>query len=253
MRFLTALGLVAVAATLAEASHVEIEDNPAFWTAPVLYGWLGIGGLALIGLCWLYTQIAIGPRATVGEKTIARLERRLGEVRARKGFFRKRRERRLAAEASQLAARIDPPSEARNVRGRRNRLTNAVVAFVAILSMAFWMLASLAPRIWPDSPWFADSQPPPDPVTAALFSIDQVTRGTIFDLVDVYDLKFTSLRNDPHNVWFSSVVMIYRLFVGAALIAAIAVRLGMREDWRDKVAREAAENTKARLARLASG
>ena len=40
---------------------------------------------------------------------------------------------------------------------------------------------------------------------------------------------------------------------GKGWFAAVVVRLGMHEDWREKAAREAAEGMKARLARLAGG
>jgi hypothetical protein len=245
--------MVVLAGVLSALSHQALASDAHRWMPYILFAWLTIGALTLMSLLWLYVQIAVGPRATVGEDEIEKLETQLARLHAGKGLFRKSRIQRLSQKAQALTNLIDPPKEARNVYLRRIRLTNAVLALVAVLSMSFWIFATLAPQLWPANPWFADGQAPPNPLNAALFSVDQVTRGTIFDLVDVYDLKFSTLRNNPHNLWFSSAVMVYRLFVGAALVAALAVRLGMREDWREKAAREAAEGTKARLARLAAG
>ena len=92
-----------------------------------------------------------------------------------------------------------------------------------------------------------------DAYHAALFSVDQVLRGTLFDLFDVFDWNISNTHYDPHNQWFAAFIVIYRFLMSGALFAAVAVRLGMRQDWHEKAARSAAEEMKARLTSLADG
>lgn len=260
MRAWTALGVVVLTGGLAAGSqYLTRIDAPRFLPL-VVYFWLGVAGLSLIGLLWLYFQIAVGPRATVAERTALKLERTLGRLRAGKGMFRERREKRLKAQAADLAARIEPAQEARNVFLRRVRLTNGVLALIVALSASFWIFTEMAPRTWPGERWFIDAPGDapgtaqgPDAYHAALFSVDQVTRGTLFDLFDVFDWSISGYHNDPENRWFSAFIVIYRFLIGGALVAALVVRLGMHEDWREAAAQKSAEDMKARLAKAAGG
>jgi hypothetical protein len=250
MRAVTALGLVALTVALAAGSQYLIRLDPPAYTPYVVYFWLVIASVALAGLLWLYFQIAVGPRATVSERAALRLERKLAKVRAGKSKSRERREKRLTEHAAGLSRQIEPAAEARNVFRRRVRLTNAVLSLVFVLSTSFWIFAAMAPHVWPSERWFVDAQGP-DAYHAALFSFDQVTRGTLFDLFDVFDWNISGFHADPRNQWFSAFIVIYRFLIGGALVAALVVRLGMHEDWHEKAAHSAAEDMKARLAKLA--
>lgn len=260
MRALTAVGVVVVTCGLAAGSQYLTRLNAELYMPYIVYFWLGVAALSLIGLLWLYLQIAVGPRATVAERTARKLERTLASLRAGKGLFRERREKRLKAQAEQLAARIEPVKEARNVFLRRLRLTNGVLALIVALSASFWIFTEMAPRTWPGERWFVEAPGDapgnaqgPDAYHAALFSVDQVTRGTLFDLFDVFDWTISGYHNDPENRWFSAFIVIYRFLIGGALVAALVVRLGMHEDWREAAAQKSAEDMKARLAKAASG
>jgi hypothetical protein len=250
MRALTALGLAALTAALGSASLYFIRlDAPAY--APyVVYFWLFIASLALVGLLWLYFQIAVGPRATVSQRTAMKLERALARTRAGRNKSRERREKKLTEHAAALSSLIEPATEARNVFKRRVRLTNAVLSLVFLLSTSFWIFAAMAQDVWPSERWFINARAP-DAYHAALFSFDQVTRGTLFDLFDVFDWNVSGFHADPQNQWFSAFIVIYRFLIGGALVAAIVVRLGMHEDWHEKAAHASAEEMKARLDRLA--
>lgn len=250
MRAWTALGVAALTAGLAFGSDQLIRLDEPFYGPFVMYFWLFAATAALAGLLWLYVQIAVGPRATVSNRTARRLERALEKTRAGKGDRRKRRETMLRERAGALRDMIDPTVEANNVFRRRVRLANAVLALVCVLTASFLIFAELAPRVWPSEHWFIDAKGP-DAYHAALFSVDQVLRGTLFDLFDVFDWNISSTHYDPHNQWFAAFIVIYRFLMSGALFAAIAVRLGMREDWHEKAARAAAEDMKARLASLA--
>jgi hypothetical protein len=250
MRGRTALGVVALAGAIAAASEVLIRLNGPLYTTFVVYCWLMLAGVVLIGLLYLYLQIWIGPRATVSERTADKLERALKKARALHGPKRERRETRLVEQASTLAELIDPAGEARAVFKRRVRLANAVLALICVLSIAFWIFTECATQVWPQERWFIDAHGP-DAYHAALFSVDQVLRGTLFDLFDVFDWNISNTHYDPNNKWFSAFIVIYRVLMSGALFAAIAARIGTHEDWHEKAAHGAAEEMKTRLARLA--
>jgi hypothetical protein len=250
MRALTALGLAALTAGLAAASQYVIRLDASVYAPYVVYFWLIVAALALVGLLWLYFQIAVGPRATVSERAALKLERSLARTRASKSSGRDRREKKLTEQAAALSSLIEPATEARNVFKRRVRLTNAVLALVFVLTTSFWIFALMAPQAWPGERWFVDARSP-DAYHAALFSFDQVTRGTLFDLFDVFDWSISGFHADPRNQWFSAFIVIYRFLIGGALVAAIVVRLGMHEDWHEKAAHGSAAEMKARLDRLA--
>jgi len=250
MRWTVALGVVAVTAALAVASEYLIRLGQPIFAELVMYTWLTLAAGALCGLIWLYFQITLGPRVTVSERMASRLERDLARARAGKGARWKRKTKKLAAQAEVLSKKINPAAEARAVFLRRVRLANSVLALICVLSVSFWIFAALAPQVWPSQQWFVDAHAP-DAYHAALFSVDQVLRGTLFDLFDVFDWRISNTHNNPDNKWFSAFIVIYRFLMSGALFAAIAVRLGMREDWHEKAARETAEQMQARLARLA--
>jgi len=254
MRALPALGLVALTCGLAAGSQYLIRFDASVYAPYVVYFWLVVASVALAGLLWLYFQIAVGPRATVSERAAFKLERALAKARASKSKSKghERRQKRLTEQAAALAGLIEPTSEARNVFKRRVRLTNAVLSLVIVLSTSFWIFAAMAPQVWPSEHWFIDSRSP-DAYHAALFSFDQVTRGTLFDLFDVFDWNISGFHADPQNQWFSAFIVVYRFLIGGALVAAIVVRLGMHEDWHEKAAHDAAEQMKARLDKLAAG
>lgn len=253
MRWWMALITIALTGALAFGSVRLISLHKPEYAATLLYFWLAAAALSLLGLIWLYVMIAIGPRVTVTEGTARRLERGLARVRADRKLSRDRRisrEYRLARQAARLNEKIDPATEAQNVFQRRVRLANSVMALICVLTAAFTIFAELAPQVWPEQNWYVDAQGP-DTYHAVLFSVDQVLRGTLFDLFDVFDWRISSAENNPDNVYFSSFIVIYRFLMGGALIAAVAVRLGMHEDWHETSAHEGAEKMKARLARLA--
>jgi hypothetical protein len=247
MRARTGILLVLLALGLSVTSHWLLDAGET-WIPLIATAWTLVAGVALAGLLWLYVQIARGPEIAIPERAAARLER---SMRRASGLLSGGKRRRLARRARALARRIEPESEARKVLRRRLRLANAVLTLITVLSFSFWIFAALLPRLFPGEPFFTD-QGAPDAYLAALYSVDQITRGTMFDLFDVFHWSFSGLENDPSNSVFSSIIVTYRLLVGGALVAALAVRLGMREGWRERAIREAAEATKARLESLAA-
>jgi hypothetical protein len=252
MRAITGIVCALLALALSAISQWLLIDDAEQWFPIIVTLWTIIAGITLTALIWLYMQIALGPRSTVEERSVAHLERAAQALRNSRGFlFKGLRRRRLAKRAQALADRIEPAKEAHNVYARRVRLTNAVLALIAVLSLAFWVFASLGPKLWP-TPFFTQVGTP-DALHAALFSVDQITRGTMFDLFEVFNWNLSGLQNNPSNIVFSSLIIVYRLFVGGALVAALAVRFGMREDWRERVAREIAESMKERLGNIAAG
>lgn len=253
MRWWMALFTIALTGALAFGSVRLISLHRPEFAPALLYFWLAAAALSLLGLIWLYVMIAIGPRVTVTEGAARRLERGLAKVRADRSLTRDRRisrEYRLTRQAARLNEKIDPACEAQNVFQRRVRLANSVLALICVLTAAFTIFAELAPQVWPEQHWYVDAQGP-DTYHAILFSVDQVLRGTLFDLFDVFDWRISSAENDPENIYFSSFIVIYRFLMGGALIAAVAVRLGMHEDWHETAAHEGAEKMKMRLARMA--
>lgn len=253
MRWWTALGTIALTGAFAFGSVRLISLHRPEYAPALLYFWLAAAALSLLGLIWLYVMIAVGPRVTVPERTARRLERELAKVHADKKASRDRkisREYRITRQAARLSEKIDPPTEAYNVFQRRVRLANSVLALICVLTASFTIFAELAPQVWPNENWYIGASGP-DTYHALLFSADQVLRGTLFDLFDVFDWRISSAENNPDNVYFSSFIVIYRFLMGGALIAAIAVRLGMREDWHETAAHEGAEKMKARLEKLA--
>jgi hypothetical protein len=250
MRGWTALGVVALAGALAAGSEVLVRLDGPLYTGFIVYSWLIFAALALTGLLWLYLQIWVGPRATVSERTALKLEQRLAKAQGGKGASRERRAQRLVEQAGVLADTIDPAVEAHAVFLRRVRLANAVLALICVLSIAFWIFTEMAPQVWPKQRWFVDAHGP-DAYHAALFSVDQVMRGTLFDLFDVFDWSISDTHNDPQNKWFSAFIVIYRFLMSGALFAAIAARIGTHEGWHERAAHAEAEEMKARLCRLA--
>ena len=250
MRAATALVIVAATVAVAAGSQYLIRAYGSTYTVLVVYAWLGIAAVTLVGLLWLYYQIGLGPRATVSERTAFRIERDLARALASKSKANQTKASKLKERASSLSKLIEPATEARNVFQRRVRLTNSVMALIFVLSSSFWIFASMAPLAWPTMSWFATERTP-DAYHAALFSMDQVTRGTLFDLFDVFDWNMSGFHANPDNEWFSAFIVIYRCLIGGALVAAVVVRLGMHEDWREKAAHEAAETMKVRLTKLA--
>ena len=250
MRGWTALGIVALAAALAAGSEVLVRLNGPLYTGFIVYTWLILASIALAGLLWHYLQIWIGPRATVTDKMALRLERRLAKAQGAKGARGERRMQRLVEQAGALADTINPAEEAHAVFLRRVRLANAVLALICVLSIAFWIFTELAPQAFPHERWFVDARAP-DAYHAALFSVDQVLRGTLFDLFDVFDWSISDTHYDPQNKWFSAFIVMYRFLMGGALFAAIAARIGTHEGWHEKAAHAAADEMKARLSKLA--
>ncbi len=253
MRWWAALATIALTGAFAFGSVRMISLHRPEYTPALLYFWLAAAALSLCGLIWLYVMIAVGPRVTVTEGTARRLERGLARVRADRKASRDRkisREYRLTRQAARLSDRIDPAGEAYNVFQRRVRLANTVLALICVLTASFTIFAELAPRVWPNQNWYVDASGP-DTYHAMLFSVDQVLRGTLFDLFDVFDWRISTAENNPENLYFSSFIVIYRFLMGGALIAAVAVRLGMRRDWHETAAQEGAEKMKARLEELA--
>ena len=76
----------------------------------------------------------------------------------------------------------------------------------------------------------------PTPITPRCYSVDQVLRGTLFDLFDVFDWSISDTHYDPHNKWFSAFIVIYRLLIAAAF-AAVAARIGSMRAARESSAR----------------
>jgi hypothetical protein len=251
MRAITALGVAVMSVGLAAGSQFLIQEFGATYSPIIVYAWLGLAAGALAGLLYLYFQIGVGPRSTVSQKTAKRMERDLARALAGRSKSNAARAKRIRHRATELSSLIEPAAEAKNVFRRRTRLTNAVLALIFLLSSAFWIFSSMAPQVWPQESWFANHSTP-DPYHAALFSVDQVTRGTLFDLFDVFDWNISGYHADPQNQWFSAFIVIYRFLMGGALAAALVVRLGMHEDWREKAAHNAAEEMKERMLKLAA-
>ena len=250
MRGWTALGVVALALALAAGGEGLVRLDGPLYTGFIVYIWLIFAAAALSGLLWLYLQIWVGPRATVSERTALKLERALVKARSGKSSGHQRRQLRLIEQAGALADRINPAVEAHAVFLRRVRLANAVLALICVLSIGFWIFTELAPQVWPKQRWFVDAHGP-DAYHAALFSVDQVIRGTLFDLFDVFDWSISDTHNDPKNKWFSAFIVIYRFLMSGALFAAIAARLGTHQGWHEKAAHVEADEMKARLSQLA--
>ena len=251
MRAVTALVVVVTTVGLAAGSQYLLRAYGDTYTPIIVYSWLGLAAGTLVSLLWLYYRIGLGPRATVSERTAYRIEQDLSKVLGQKGKVAERKATRLKERAVSLANMIEPATEARNVFDHRVRLTNAVIALVFVLSSSFWIFAQMAPLVWPAQSWFANGHPP-DAYHAALFSMDQVTRGTLFDLFDVFDWNLSGYHADPSNQWFSAFIVIYRCLIGGALVVAVLVRMGMHEDWRERAAHDAAEAMQKRLARMAA-
>lgn len=248
-----ALATIALAGATAFGSIQLVNLDRAAYAPPMLFVWLTIAGLTLFGLIWLYLMIAIGPRATVSDRAARKMERQLAAVRANRKLSRDQRVRneyRITRLAARLSDRIDPAEESHNVFQRRVRLANSVLALICVLTAAFTIFAELAPQVWPEQRWYSNVSGP-DTYHAVLFSADQILRGAFFDVFDVFEFRLSGAENDPENVWFSSYIVVYRFLMGGALLAAIAVRLGVREDWHEEAARETATKMKTRLEGLA--
>lgn len=249
MRWWTALATIAATGAAATASVLMVARDEATFAAPMLYLWLAAAAVSLCGLVWLYLMIAVGPRATVPERTARRMEQQLVKVRMDRKLTRDQRlrhEYRITRLAARLSDRIDPGQESHNVFQRRVRLANSVLALICVLTAAFTIFAELAPEVWPEQRWYSNVNGP-DTYHAVLFSADQVLRGAFFDVFDVFEWRLSGAENNPENVWFSTYIVLYRFLMGGALLAAIAVRLGVREDWHEEAARETATKMKSRL------
>ncbi|MBX3494455.1 MAG: hypothetical protein KF899_15920 [Parvibaculum sp.] len=65
-----------------------------------------------------------------------------------------------------------------------------------------------------------------------LFVVDQALRGGLADTLEVFQVTFTSIENNPENFAYSGLVVLYRLIVGAAVaamfFALVMVLLGLR-------------------------
>lgn len=54
-----------------------------------------------------------------------------------------------------------------------------------------------------------------------MFALDQTFRGGLFDLLEVFSVHVTPLRNNPANIWFSAGVFAHHLFVEAFIFSGI--------------------------------
>lgn len=253
MRWWTALATIAATGAAAFGSIQLVAYDRLAYAPIMLFIWLAAAAISLCGLIWLYLMIAVGPRATVSEGAARKMERQLARVRANRNLSRDQRVRneyRITRQAARLSDRIDPDTESQNVFRRRVRLANTVLALICVLTASFTIFAELAPQVWPEQRWYSNLSGP-DTYHAVLFSADQVLRGAFFDVFDVFEWRLSGAENNPENVWFSSYIIIYRFLMGGALLAAIAVRLGVREDWHEDAARETAAKMKSRLELMA--
>lgn len=55
--------------------------------------------------------------------------------------------------------------------------------------------------------------------TLAAFTANQFSHGAFFDVLEVFDYNITTIANNPHNYWFSGVVLIYRSIVSGFIVA----------------------------------
>src|SRR5690606_30579867 len=54
-----------------------------------------------------------------------------------------------------------------------------------------------------------------------VFIANQFSHGALFDVLEVFDMNFSAVSNNPHNWWFSSAVLLYRTMVSVFVVALI--------------------------------
>lgn len=75
--------------------------------------------------------------------------------------------------------------------------------------------------------------------TLAYFTVNQFSHGALFDVLEVFNIDMTTVGNNPHNYWFSGVVLLYRSLV-SGFVVALAIGWGqffyVRRSFRAKIA-----------------
>lgn len=57
------------------------------------------------------------------------------------------------------------------------------------------------------------------------FAINQISHGALLDFPEVFNIDFGQVTSNPSNIWFSSLVLLFRTVVGGfSLALAIAIR-----------------------------